>query len=74
MQPGGTGTTEVELDPVEFVHALGRQVPDPGQHMIRYYGLYANRSRREWQARWRGDPWGDGEPPGVTAPETARLP
>ncbi len=67
-----TGTTEVELDPEEFLHALGRQVPDPGQHMVRYYGLYANRSRREWQARWRGDPWGEGEPaPGVTVPEAS---
>jgi len=29
-----TGETEVELDPVELVHALGRQVPDPGQHVL----------------------------------------
>jgi hypothetical protein len=67
-----TGTTEMELDPVEFVHALGRQVPDPGQHMVRYYGLYANRSRRGWQARWRGEPWGEREPAStVPAPEVS---
>ena len=66
-----TGETEVELDPVEFVHVLGRQVPDPGQHMVRYYGVYANRSRREWQARWRGEPWGDGEAPLAVTPSEA---
>ena len=58
-----TGEREVELDPVEFVHALARQVPDPGQHLVRYYGVYANRSRRQWEARWTGEPWGEGEPP-----------
>jgi hypothetical protein len=62
-----TGETEVVLEPVEFVHALARQVPDPGQHLVRYYGLYANRSRRVWQARWRGEAWGEEEPPPADA-------
>ena len=67
-----TGETEVVLDPVEFVHALARQVPDPGQHMVRYYGVYANRSRRQWQERWTGEPWGEAEPtPAIMVPETA---
>jgi hypothetical protein len=53
-----TGERELVLDPLEFVHAMCRQVPDPRQHLVRYYGLYANRSRKMWQGRWgRGD-WG----------------
>jgi hypothetical protein len=53
-----TGEREVVLDPLEFVHALGRQVPDPGQHLVRYYGIYANRSRKLWQRRWGRAAWG----------------
>jgi hypothetical protein len=52
-----TGEREGVLDPLEFLHALARQVPDPRQYLVRYYGLYANRSRTLWQRRWRGDPW-----------------
>jgi hypothetical protein len=27
---------EGELDPLEWIHVLGRQVPDPRQHVVRY--------------------------------------
>jgi hypothetical protein len=47
-----TGKAGVELDPLEWLHAVGKQVPDPGQHLVRYYGIYANRVRREWASRW----------------------
>jgi hypothetical protein len=61
-----TGEREVVLDPLEFIHALGRQVPDPRQHLVRYYGVYANRSRKLWQGRWGGAEWGgDGGVKGV---------
>jgi hypothetical protein len=31
-----TGERERVLDPLEFVHAMCRQVPDPRQHLVRY--------------------------------------
>ena len=40
-----TGLVEKILDPLELIHALTTQIPDPGQHMVRYYGWYSNRSR-----------------------------
>ena len=40
-----TGLVEKLLDPLELIHALATQIPDPGQHLVRYYGWYANRSR-----------------------------
>jgi hypothetical protein len=49
-----TGERGLDLDPLEWIHALGRQVPDPRQHLVRYYGLYANRSRGRWRSRWQG--------------------
>jgi hypothetical protein len=57
-----TGEREVVLDPLEFLHALGRQVPDPRQHLVRYYGVYANRSRTLWQRRRGTPPWGEKDP------------
>jgi len=33
-----TGLVEKILDPLELFHALTTQIPDPGQHMVRYYG------------------------------------
>ena len=40
-----TGLVEKLLDPLELIHALATQIPDPGQHLVRYYGWYANRAR-----------------------------
>jgi len=40
-----TGLVEKILDPLDLIHALTTQIPDPGQHMVRYYGWYSNRSR-----------------------------
>ena len=40
-----TGLVEKILDPLDLIHALTTQIPDPGQHMIRYYAWYSNRSR-----------------------------
>ena len=67
-----TGERGVELDPLEWVHALGRQVPDPRQHLVRYYGMYANRSRGTWRSRWRGAGWGSGSVPRARDEEVPR--
>ena len=66
-----TGERGVTLDPLEWIHALGRQVPDPRQHLVRYYGLYANRSRATWRGRWQGaGSWrGSGEGSASPAPD-----
>jgi Putative transposase/Transposase zinc-binding domain len=41
-----TGKDSRLFDPLDWVHAVTTQIPDPRQHMVRYYGAYANRSRR----------------------------
>jgi hypothetical protein len=66
-----TGERDVVLDPVEWIHAVGRQVPDPRQHVVRYYGAYANRSRRQWQGRMGMAGWGDPAAPRPPSEEPA---
>ena len=44
----------MSLDPSAWIHAVVQQIPDPGQHMVRYYGAYANRKRRRMQQRGGG--------------------
>ncbi len=41
-----TGRDHRLFDPLDWVHAVTTQIPDPRQHMVRYYGAYANRARR----------------------------
>jgi hypothetical protein len=41
-----TGSTELHLDPVEWVHRICSQIPDPRLHLTRSYGAYANKIRR----------------------------
>jgi hypothetical protein len=41
-----TGATEIVLDPLEFIHRVAMQIPDRGQHLVRYYGAYSCRGRR----------------------------
>jgi hypothetical protein len=53
-----TGRTWLELDEIEFVHAVCQQVPARGLHLVRYQGVYANRLRkayREARARLAGE-------------------
>ncbi|MGH7820172.1 MAG: transposase, partial [Candidatus Binatia bacterium] len=40
-----SGATELALDPLEWIHAITSQIPDRRQHVVRYYGAYASRSR-----------------------------
>jgi Putative transposase len=46
-----TGDREKILDPLDFIHAITSQIPDRGQHCVRYLGAYANRIRRKHVAR-----------------------
>ena len=40
-----SGSTELVLDPLEWIHAITSQIPDRRQHLVRYYGAYASRTR-----------------------------
>jgi hypothetical protein len=40
-----TGATVRVLDPLDWIHAVTNQIPDRGQHGVRYYGHYANKVR-----------------------------
>ena len=40
-----TGRTTMEFDPLELIRRLCAQIPAPRQHLVRYYGWYANRTR-----------------------------
>jgi len=42
---GGRLRVRTPPDPLDLIHALTTQIPDSGQHMVRYYGWYSNRSR-----------------------------
>ena len=56
-----SGSTVLELDALDFVHAVCQQIPDRGMHLVRYYGAYANRTRRR-VARARAQLAGSPEP------------
>lgn len=61
-----TGRDHRLFDPLDWVHAVTTQIPAAHQHMVRYYGAYANRARRLYR------PVVDGPGPGKTPPcETA---
>ncbi len=40
-----TGLDHRMFESVDWVHAITTQIPDKGQHMVRYCGAYANRAR-----------------------------
>jgi len=40
-----TGIADTILDRLDLIQALTTQIPDPGQHLVRYYGWYSSRSR-----------------------------
>jgi hypothetical protein len=40
------GAGEVAFPPLDLIHALVEQIPDKGQHLVRYYGAYSNRARK----------------------------
>ena len=40
-----TGATGLRLDGLDWIHAITSQIPDRGQHLVRYCGWYSSRSR-----------------------------
>ena len=56
------GESEVAFSPLELIHALAQQIPDKGQHLVRYDGAYSNRARRLYRAA-EGEGEGGGGPP-----------
>ena len=48
-----TGASSRLFDPLDWVHAVTTQIPDPRQHMVRYYGAYSNRARRLYRTGGR---------------------
>jgi len=66
------------FDPLDWVHAITTQIPDPRQHMVRYQGAYANRVRRLYRAQERtevGEQRGAGEEPRrASEPEADDVP
>jgi len=45
-----TGSTVLEMDRLDLVHAVCQQIPSARMHMIRYLGGYSNRTRRRLRA------------------------
>ena len=40
------GTTQIVLEPLDFIARLAAQVPPPRMHLTRYHGVFAPHSRR----------------------------
>jgi hypothetical protein len=49
-----TGLPDRVLDPLDLIHAITSQIPDPGQHLVRYYAWYSNRTRGQRAAARSG--------------------
>jgi hypothetical protein len=43
--PNSRGVTHLVLEPLDFLRRLAALVPPPGLHMVRYHGIFANRSK-----------------------------
>ena len=44
LLPGPSRNFQV-FDPLDFLAEVTQHIPDPGEHLIRYYGWYSNKSR-----------------------------
>jgi len=44
-KPWFDGRTEIVLDPIAFMRRLAALIPSPYTNLMRYYGIFANRSR-----------------------------
>ena len=49
-----TGKDVRIFDVLDWIHAVTTQIPDPRQHLQRYYGAYSNRARRLYRASNEG--------------------
>ena len=65
----------MELEPLDWVHAVTAKIPDRGQHLVHYYGWYSNRCRGA--RRKAGSPIGEAAasrgPAGGSRASWARL-
>jgi hypothetical protein len=72
-----TGAEVLVLDPLEWVHRITTQIPDPRRHLVRYAGAYANRCRRQYRREGHGvrvvAPVREDEPPRTGRASWARL-
>ena len=50
---GKTDADKVEMDYLDFIARITTHIPDKGQVMIRYYGLYSNAHRGKERKRGR---------------------
>ncbi|MDQ7008368.1 MAG: transposase [Acidobacteriota bacterium] len=75
-----TGATHLQLDPLDFIHAVTAQIPDRGQHLTRAYGFYSHRARgartraRDTTHPEQDRPAGQSETPQPAAPSRASWP
>ncbi|MSR64780.1 MAG: hypothetical protein EXS18_03245, partial [Verrucomicrobiae bacterium] len=42
---GGTKRNYQVFEPLDFLAEITQHIPEPGQHLIRYYGWYSNKTR-----------------------------
>ena len=42
---GGSKRNYQVFDPLDFLAEITQHIPEPGQHLIRYYGWYSNKTR-----------------------------
>ena len=68
--PTPEGRTEIVLEPVAFLRRLAALLPAPYQNLVRYHGVFANRSR--FRNRLPAPPARSGEP--AADPATAPAP
>ena len=67
--PTPEGRTEIVLEPVAFLRRLAALLPAPYQNLVRYYGVFANRSR--FRNRLPTAPARTAEPEAASATTTA---
>ena len=46
-----TGLDHRLFDPLDWIHAITTQIPDPRQHLTRYQGAYANTARARYRPK-----------------------
>jgi hypothetical protein len=54
LLPGPNRNFQV-FDPLDFLAEVTQHIPDPGNHLVRYYGRYSNKSRG-FRAKVQGTP------------------
>ena len=64
-----TGESDRTLDVLDWVHAVTTQIPDPRQHLVRYFGAYACRHHLAPRPQPSADPMAaTSGGPAMTAP------